>query len=137
PGQTYGANGDGYAGSPLINDTYLPSSASTTLTLQSSPIPAAVGSSPLPTAYWQSPVYGENTNWYSITSNWLGTGAPVPAGYTSDPLYHGDNIGPLTSHIMWTGQLQDGGVVGGNYFANDQGVGFFEGSSYQPRFGNP
>ena len=66
PGQVYGANGDGYSGSILINDTYLPSSTRTTLTVQSSPIAAPIGSSPLPTAYWLSPVYGENTNWYTI-----------------------------------------------------------------------
>ena len=145
PGQVYGANGDGYSGSPLINDTYLPSTASATLTVQQAPIPPAIGSSPLPTAYWQSPVYGENTIWYTITSNWLGSGAGVTPDYTSSTLYHGDNIGPLTSHVMWTTPLQFGGVVGGNPFTTggsnpngaDVGVGYFEGSSYQPRFVNP
>ena len=74
-GQAYGANGDGYSGSILVNDTYLPSSASTTLTVQSTPITAAVISEPLPTDYWSRPIYGENSNWYTISSNWLGSGS--------------------------------------------------------------
>ena len=147
PGQAYGANGDGYSGSILVNDTYLPSSASTTLTVQSAPIPQPIGSSPLPTAYWESPVYGENTYWYSITSNWLGASLAPPQGYggtTFATLYHSDAVGPLTSHIMWTSQLDFGGVAGGNSFAtggsdpnSPQGVQYWEGSSYQPRFTNP
>ena len=144
PGQVYGADGNGYSNSILVGDTYLPSSASTTLTVSQSPVSPALGTSPLPTAYWESPIYGENSVWYSITSNWLGSGSPVPAGYTSTTLYHGDAVGPLTSHLMWTTQMQFGGVVGGNSFTtggsypgNGQGVQYFEGSSYQPRFNNP
>ena len=74
-GQVYGANGDGYANSILVNDTYLPSTASTTLIVQSSPIPSACNKR---TTYQQitgqHPIYGENTNWYTISSNWLGSG---------------------------------------------------------------
>ena len=143
-GQVYGANGDGYRQSSLVNDTYLPSSASTTLTVQQNPIPAAITGEPLPTNYWQEPIYGENSNWYAISSNWLGSGLPVgtggsppPAGYTSSALFHGDAIGPLTSHIMWTTPTQNGGIVGGNMFPGAQGVGYFEGSSYVPRFQDP
>ncbi len=144
PGQVYGANGNGYAKSVLIGDQYLASAASTTMTVSASPIPSPVTSSPLPTAYWESPIYGENSNWWSITSNWLGSGSPVPAGYTSSTLFHGDGVGPLTSHLMWTTSMQFGGVVGGNSFqsggsypGNGQGVQYYEGSSYQPRFSNP
>ncbi len=147
PGQVYGANGDGYSGSILINDTYLPSTASQTLTVQQAPIPAPIGSSPLPTAFWETPVYGENTFWYAVTSDWLGAGDAPPQGYggtTFATLYHSDAIGPLTSHIMWTSQLQFGGVVGGNIYTTGgsdpnapQGVQYWEGSSYQPRFTNP
>jgi len=145
PGQVYGANGNGYSGSVMINDTYLPSNvASTTLTVLSSPIALPSLSSPLPNAYWESPIYGENSNWFSITSNWLGSGSPVPAHYTSSTLFHGDGVGPLTSHLMWTTSMQFGGVVGGNSFTSGgsypgsgQGIQYYEGSSYQPRFSNP
>jgi hypothetical protein len=101
PGQAY-AQYDHYANSVLVNDTYLPSTASTTLTVQQEPIPAAVNSAPMPTAYWTRPIYGEATDWYTISSNWLGSGQPPIAGYTSSATYHGDAIGPLTAHVIWT-----------------------------------
>src|SRR5208283_2094152 len=83
PGQVYGANGDGYQGSPWFGDYYEPANATTTLTVQSSPIPAAINSEPLPTNFWSTQIYGENTNWWSISSNYLGSGSPVPNGFTS------------------------------------------------------
>ncbi len=144
PGQAYAAFPGQYnPTSNLVNDTYTSSSSSTTLTVQSAPIPVTSGA-PLPTAYWQEPIYGSNYNWFTVSSNWLGFGAsifsatiPPPSGYTSTGLYHGDAIGPLTSHIMWTTPTQIGGEVGGNLYPNDHSVGYFEGSSYAPRFQNP
>ena len=144
PGQAYAQYPGQYnPTSNLVNDTYLASSASTTLTVQSSQIPTGV-SAPLPTSYWTRPIYGENSNWYAVSSNWLGVGAglfaspvPPPPGYTSTQLYHGDAIGPLTSHIMWTTPTQTGGIVGGNMFPATPGVAYFEGSSYAPRFQSP
>ena len=145
PGQKYGENGNGYEKSILVGDSYLGSSASTTLTVQQDPIAAAQGSSPLPTQYWTHPIYGEGTDWWTVSSDWLGSGSPVLSGYTSNRLYQPDGIGPLTSHVMWTRPLQFGGVVGGNAFVEGgtnpsgavQGVSYFEGSSYEPRFSNP
>ena len=61
--------------SALIGDTYLPATASTSLTVQSTPI-AGIPQTPLPTAYWTRPIYGENTAWYTLGSNWLGFGSP-------------------------------------------------------------
>ncbi|HUK85970.1 MAG TPA: hypothetical protein VLU95_08910 [Candidatus Acidoferrum sp.] len=118
------------AQSLYINDTYLPSSASTTLTVQSSAI-AAVPGNPLPSAYWTRPIYGENPNWYTISSNWLGYSGP--GGVTG---YPGDAVGPLTGHIMWTRPIQSGGVVGGNAF-QQTGATYFEGSAYAQRFEDP
>jgi hypothetical protein len=118
------------AQSQYINDTYLPSSAGTTLTVQESAIPAVPGN-PLPSAYWTRPIYGENSNWFTISSNWLGTSAP---GYTTG--YPGDAVGPLTGHIMWTKPIQSGGVVGGNDF-QQTGATYFEGSAYAQRFEDP
>jgi hypothetical protein len=145
PGQVYGENGNGYEKSILIGDSYLGSSASTTLTVQQDPLPPALGSSPLPTQYWTHPIYGEGTDWWTVSSDWLGSGSPVLSGYTSNRLYVPDGVGPLTSHVMWTRPLQFGGVVGGNAFVEGgtnpngavQGVSYFEGSSYEPRFSNP
>ena len=149
PGQTYGENGNGYEKSALMGDYYQPSSANTTLTVQQEPIPASTTSGPLPSQYWARPIYGENTDWWTISSNWLGLGSPVVGGWSSSGgqavMYHQDSQGPLTSHVMWTRPLQFGGVVGGNQFqpggsdpnSDAYGVAYFEGSSYAPRFYNP
>ena len=139
PGQVYGANGNGNPLSSLVNDTYLPSTTSTTVTVQSAPIPVEQGT-PLPTQYWTYPIYGQNYAWIEVSSNWLGGGNSIPlgpSGYTSTYTYQPDGVGPLTSHIMWTTPEQFGGEVGGNLFTNDHSVGYFEGSSYAPRFLDP
>jgi hypothetical protein len=148
PGQKYGENGNGYENSILINDTYLPSHALTTLTVQDEPLPAPINSYPLPQQYWSHPIYGENTDWWTISSNWLGTGSPVPGGAastTDQAIYHNDAIGPLTPHVVWQRPLQFGGVVGGNQFVDGgnnpngwvPGAQYYEGTAYQPRFQNP
>jgi hypothetical protein len=149
PGQKYGENGNGYEKSSLMNDTYLSSTATTTLTVQQDPIPAAISSGPLPSQYWARPIYGENTDWWTISSNWLGVASPPVGGWSTSGgqagMYHQDAIGPLTSHVMWTRPLQFGGAVGGNQFqaggsdpnSDAYGVAYFEGSSYAPRFYYP
>ncbi len=126
--------------SAYINDTFLPSSYSSTLTVQQAPIPTTVTPEPptFPTEYWTRPIYGENTNWWSVSSNWLGSGI---VGYGSMPgpneqMFPGDAVGPQTSHIMWTKPLQSGGIVGGDKFPI-QGNTWFEGSAYNQRFVNP
>ena len=143
PGQTITTSN----GSPIsvaVNDTYLPSTASTTLVVQQDPIYTYPSSYPLPSEYWTRPIYGENPFWWSISSNWLGTGQPgyfgILASYNSgangNVYYAGDTVGPLTSHIMWTKPFQTGGIVGGNKFAI-QGNAYFEGSAYNQRYQNP
>ena len=62
----------------LINDTYQPSQATTNITVQQTQIPF-INSYPLPVSYWTRPIYGENPGWYTISSNWLGSGSPVEA----------------------------------------------------------
>ena len=132
------------ATSAYVNDTYAPSTASTTITVQDAPIDYPVNSYPLPNEYWTRPIYGENTDWWSISSNWLGGGMPGYGYHATSPnlggnqeeVYPGDAVGPLTSHIMWTKPIQAGGVVGGNNFPI-QGNTYFEGSAYNMRFVNP
>ena len=137
----------------LVNDTFLPSSATTTLTVQQATVPH-YPTTPLPTAYWTRPIYGMNSNWWTISSNWLGEGSPVESSVGSGDInaydantpisltgaalnvFPGDAIGSLTSHVMWTKPLQTGGVVGGNNFQT-QGDTYFEGSAYIQRFTNP
>ena len=123
---------------------YEPATASTTLTVQSSPI-QPYPTTPLPTAFWTRPIYGYNSNWYTIASNWLGDLAPGYSGFevtynaggNGEQLAgHNDVVGSLTSHVMWTKPLDSGGVVGGNetVIAGDT---YFEGSAYNQRFTNP
>jgi hypothetical protein len=139
PGQAYAQYPGGYnPNSVLVNDTYLPSSASTTLTVQQEPIPTETTGFPLPTEYWSRPIYGENSNWYVIASDWFGNGNPQ---FWAENYFHNvyvpDAIGSLTSHVMWTKQIQNGGTVGGNQYPDAPGVGYFEGSAYNNRFTNP
>ncbi len=134
PGQTYTWSGDfdeGYSG-----DYYLPSSAETTIAVQEEPI-ATIPSYGLPQEYWTRPIYGENTDWWYIASNWFGDGSPqIRASFAGYQVYVPDAVGSLTSHVMWTSRLQSGGVVGGEMFpvAGDT---YFEGTAYLPRFENP
>ena len=137
PGQAYTQ----YSHNPnsiLVNDTYLPSSASTTLTVQQEPIPSETTGYPLPTEYWTRPIYSENSNWFTISSDWFGTGNPQ---FWAENYFHNvyvpDAVGPLTSHIMWTKQIQNGGTVGGNQYPDAPGVNYFEGSAYNNRYTNP
>jgi hypothetical protein len=121
--------------SDYVNDTYLASEATTTLTVQEEPI-SYPPSYPLPTEYWTRPIYGENPNWFAVSSNWLGEGSPqILLGRGGTRVFL-DGVGPMTNHIMWTKSLQAGGVVGGDMF-EIQGDTYFEGSAYLQRFNNP
>jgi len=131
PGQD--VNAYGHANNLYVNDTYLPSNATSTLTVQQEAITDLPSSYPLPTEYWTRPIYGENPYWWTISSNWLGTGSPIQTTYGR---YVPDGVGPQTSHIMWTKPVQAGGVVGGNQF-NTAGDTYFEGSAYIQRYRNP
>ncbi len=138
-----GQNVNDYSHSPTsqyTNDTFLPSSYSYSLIVQKDPVPTSITPEPpnFPTEYWTRPIYGMNTNWWSVSSNWLGSGI---RGYGSmvgpnEQMFPGDAVGPQTSHIMWTKPLQMGGVVGGNLFPI-QGNTWFDGSAYNQRFVNP
>jgi outer membrane protein assembly factor BamB len=106
-----------------VNDTFLPSSASTTLTVQQDPI-SRIPDTPLPTEYWTRPIEGQNVLWASIASNYLG----------ENPInIQPEGIAPNSPHIMWTKLLQDGGIVGGYY----PGVAYYFGDSYEIRFNYP
>jgi hypothetical protein len=124
--------------SDYINDTYAASSASTTLTVQQDPI-EPLPLSPLPTEFWTRPIFGQNSLWWSVSSNWLGSGLPG-YGAMNGPNqrdFAPDAVGSKTAHIMWTvpdGQI--GGVVGGD-ITNVKGDTWFEGTAYSQRYVNP
>ncbi len=131
PGQTAAVNNpvNGLPNDPnnaFVNDTFTESSATETLTVQQEQV-APVPDYPLPTKYWTRPIEAQNTNWFRVASNWLGGSQIV---YLTQP----DGIAPNSPHIMWTKAFQDGGVVGGNYAAA-AGMTFYDGLSYESRFG--
>jgi len=120
------------------NDIFTAASKTTTLTVQEEELPEATHSYPLPTEYWTRPIEGQNTDWWSISSNWLGRpyifGAGASFGMPGN--IQPDGTAPNSPHIMWTKPIQYGGVVGGS------GVGvpgntFYTGGSYNVRFSNP
>jgi len=120
------------APSAYINDVFLASNATTILAVQEDPI-ENIASTALPTEYWTRPVYGENTNWYTVSSNWLSTAGGTQYG---DQSVQPDGVAPSSSHIMWTKALQYGGVVGGTTGAID-GVTYYNGLLYEAKFTNP
>ena len=134
PGQVLsliGPNGLPGTANDYVNDTFLPSNATTTLTVQQEPI-MRTPDTPLPTEYWARPIEGQNTPWYTIASNWLREAYPYATGhYFTQP----DGIAPNSPHIMWSKILQNGGVVGGSY--EIEGVTYYSGASYEPKFQNP
>ena len=143
PGQHVNAY-DYSATSAARNDTYLPANSTTTFTAQEEPISQGIDTYPLPTEYWTRPIYGENSIWYLISSNWLGVGSPGYGGFANaynmggqGELFPTDAVGPMTGHVMWTTPLQSGGVVGGNNFDAYKGDTYFEGSAYIQRYMNP
>jgi outer membrane protein assembly factor BamB len=121
---------NGQIGTPsdFINDTFLASSASVALTAQQDAI-TAVQDYGLPTSYWTRPIEGQNTNWATVASNYLG--APQIVG-TFQP----DGSAPNSAHIMWAKPLMFGGVVGGSR-TGIPGVSYYTGLSYEGVFGNP
>ncbi len=132
-------------GDAYTEDTYLPSTATGTFTVVAETLEYLPSSYPLPTEYWTRPIYGENSMWFTISSDWLGTGAAGYGGFAGSYNYGGNGalfgpdtqVGPLTGHVMWTKPLQAGGVVGGDSFDGYEGNTYFEGSAYLQRYSNP
>jgi len=143
-GQTYTWNGS-TAERTWTNDVFMPASDSTTVNVQEEALPAPILSYPLPTEYWTRPIEGQNTDWYTISSNWLNppynkVGDSGTQGATSACDTQGgygrlqpDGIAPNSAHVMWTKSMQDGGVVGGNLY-DTLGKTYYMGGSYNVRF---
>jgi len=139
PGQKYTwnqANTPGLSSTNAAyeNDTYLPSTKTKSITVQEEPVYSPPNSFPLPNEYWTRPIEGQNVDWWTISSNWLGRQSPQLA---EERLRNPeDGLGPTTSHVMWTKPIQEGGVVGGtNNFVD--GEGYYIGTTYNRRFNNP
>jgi hypothetical protein len=120
------------------NDVFTAASKTTTLTVQEEQLPAATSSYPLPTEYWTRPIEGQNTDWYSVSSNWLGRPYVPGAGASFGMPGNIQPAGPAPNspHVMWTKPIQYGGVVGGDN-TGVPGNTFYTGGSYNVRYSNP
>ena len=116
------------------NDTYLPTTKSAKLTVQQEELSQPLTSYPLPTEYWTRPIEGENTDWWTISSNWLGS-PYIEGGSGVTGAVQPDGAAPASAHIMWSKAIQDGGVVGGDSY-NPVGKTYYMGGSYNVRFSN-
>jgi hypothetical protein len=129
PGQTYDFGG-AYNG-----DYYTPSNFTTTFTVQQDPVPT-YPETPLPTDFWTRPINGMNVQWDSVGSNWLG-------GAATGNYWQQNGAVPTSAHVMWTRQLELGGLTGGivtqagTTQENDTSATFYSGFSYNTRFNNP
>ncbi len=131
PGQVasmYGPSGIAGAASVYENDTFLASSTSTTLQVQQTQL-AQPPNYPLPTGYWTRPIEGQNTNWFTIASNWLSAPQVV---YRFQP----DGAAPNSAHILWAKPYEFGGVVGGSNTGLD-GMTYYSGLNYEAKFQTP
>ena len=127
PGQVYTWNSTS-AERVFTNDVFLPATSKVVnFTVQQDPIPEAISSYPLPTEYWTRPIEGENTDWWTISSNYL-RGAQIIEG-----AYQPSGLAPNSAHVMWTKPLDDGGVVGGTSTGID-GMTYYSGLSYETKF---
>ncbi len=140
PQQTYNWNSSTTPGANngYIGAIFTGANKTITLVVQEEAIPSAKDSYPLPTEYWVRPIEGENSYWYSIASNWLGTPYIIGAGasYGLPGAVQPDGAAPNSAHVMWTKEIQFGGVVGGNNTAVPAEM-WYSGLSYNIRFGNP
>ncbi len=118
-------------GGQYNGDIYSPSSRTITWTVQQDPVPTPISSYPLPTEYWTHPIEGQNTDWWLVSSNWLGSPQIVNR-------YQPYGSAPNSFHVMWSTPIQQGGVVGGMLgpSEDDPVRTYYMGGSYNTRFSN-
>ena len=84
---------------------YKPSSTSITFTVQEDPV-QITQPTPLPTPdqYWSRPISSQNREWYQISGEW----------FDPDTCFNPYSTGPESSHILWSRQEAEGGIIGGD-----------------------
>ncbi|MFB3888322.1 MAG: PQQ-binding-like beta-propeller repeat protein [Candidatus Bathyarchaeia archaeon] len=120
-----------FGGAAFENDTFLPSQATTYLTVQQTPVPK-LPDYPLPSSYWTRPIEGENSAWAAVASNWLSGAYLGWLNPNQQNLWQKDGVGPGSAHVMWTRPIEFGGIVGET--TEIPGIGFYSGGSYEGRF---
>jgi outer membrane protein assembly factor BamB len=118
-----------------IGDYYQPSTSSKyTLQVQEQAT-ETYPNTPLPTTYWDRPINAENSQWYSLSGNWLGLMSFTfdTPGYNATSSCNPFTTAPNTPHIMWTKSVAAGGVIGGE-FGGTEKSNFYSTSQYEPKF---
>jgi len=117
--------------------TFLPSATTTTLIVQEEPLPAPITSYPMPTEYWTRPIEGENIDWWTVSSHWLGGNYLGTFQTPGDRfnIWQRDGTAPNSPHILWTRPIEFGGVVGGSNTGINAST-YYSGGSYEGRFNN-
>ncbi|MGD0406661.1 MAG: hypothetical protein ABSB10_08445 [Candidatus Bathyarchaeia archaeon] len=104
--------------------TYLASTSEKyALNVTETPVPY-YPSFPLPTEYWTRPINSQFYSWSDISGDWLtGRGGPTNriAPY---------NDAPESGHVLWTKQVAEGGIVGGN-FSDEPALSYETGDAYE------
>lgn len=120
-----------------VGNYYKPSTSEKyTLTVQQDPIPQLTDT-PLPTVYWTRPIFAMNTNWYTISGNWLGLGIESFAAtgqYNAISNFNPYTKGPETAHILWTSAYAPGGLIGGEFGNSQEDSNFMSTNQYEPKF---
>lgn len=99
--------------------------------VQSAAVPEVAGV--VPSDVWlPKAAAGEDLSWFKWTTNYLGAASPQGRGNKKGII--ADNMtASLTSHVLWTRTLEDGGMVGGDR-VGVQGNAFYMGLAYSMRF---
>jgi outer membrane protein assembly factor BamB len=133
PGQTITGENPAPGGfifnSQQVGDIYEASTSRTvTLVVQDESV-LPYPSTPLPTDYWTRPIFAENTNWYTISGNWLGAGS-----YNATTNFNPYTTAPSTSHVVWTQQYAPGGLIGGDYGGSEVNSNYYSTAQYETKF---
>lgn len=144
PGQVLsreGPTGLNGSNSVYIGDYYQASNASTTFTVNNTPL-EYFQEAPLPVSYWTRPINENNQGWYTIASAWLGSlgsgqGGEFGATYMK---FNPNGRAPSTAHVSATIPLTFGGIVGGigsQPNPINPAMSFYSGTQYQLKNPNP
>lgn len=130
PGQH--VTGTSWLGVPV--DQYFGASSFTaTLVVQEQPA-TSTPQALLPTAYWTRPINSQNSDWYTISGNWLTIKPLDDDTYTSNVAPY--TTAPNSAHILWTKPIIYGGLIGGE-FGGGATSHYYEGKSYQAMWTPP
>jgi outer membrane protein assembly factor BamB len=119
----------GYGSVTPANTTMLASdSEKVALTVTDTPIEYYPGQ-PLPTEYWSRPIDSQLREWSTIAGNWL---VPISGLASVANKVALSNDAPESAHILWSKQLDMGGLVGGEEAYDSHG--YYTGDAYEGKF---